>query len=369
MLTRLYIDNYRCFSNFEFKPARRSLVLGRNGSGKTSLIDALLAIRDFVAKGSNTEECFPLGQRTRWLTQATQRFELEVALNGGTYSYILVIEPTGEPPVPRVQSETLEFDGKRILELDSGRAKVYNEAFELVTLPLRLTSERSALAAFGRNVESRTLKQFIGWIEGLLCCRINPFAMKETTEGEARHPEVDLSNIVAWYRYLDWSHAHDLPKLRESLSSAIEDFKSLRLEPREGNVERLIAEFSQNAAARFRFTFSELSDGQRSLICLYVILHFGIAKGWTVIIDEPENFITLSEIQPWLTAVTDIVEEGHGQVLLISHHPELINQWAPSHGVQFVRDGMSSVRVEPFRDDPDSSLPPAELVARGWERG
>jgi hypothetical protein len=294
---------------------------------------------------------------------------LEVALNGGTYSYVLVIELTGEPPQPRVQSETLEFDGKRILDLDSGRAKVYNEAFELVTLPLRLTSERSALAAFGQNIENRTLKQFIQWIEGLLSCRINPFAMKETAEGEVRHPEVDLSNVAAWYRYLDGSHPYDVPKLRESLSSAIEDFKSLRLEPREGTIERLVAEFSQNTAARFRFTFSELSDGQRSLICLYIILHFTIAKGRTVIIDEPENFITLPEIQPWLTAVTDSVEEGNGQVFLISHHPELINQWAPSHGVQFVRDGIGAVRVEPFHGDPDSTLPPAELVARGWERG
>jgi hypothetical protein len=77
----------------------------------------------------------------------------------------------------------------------------------------------------------------------------------------------------------------------------------------------------------------------------------------------------LPEIQPWLTALTDSVEEGHGQILLISHHPELINQWAPSHGVQFVRDGIGSVRVEQFHGDPDSSLPPAELVARGWERG
>jgi AAA15 family ATPase/GTPase len=51
MLTRLYIDNFRCFSNFEYKPARRNLILGRNGSGKTSLINAMLSLREFLAKG------------------------------------------------------------------------------------------------------------------------------------------------------------------------------------------------------------------------------------------------------------------------------------------------------------------------------
>jgi hypothetical protein len=67
-------------------------------------------------------------------------------------------------------------------------------------------------------------------------------------------------------------------------------------------------------------------------------------------------------------AVTDAVEEGHGQVLLISHHPEIIDQWAPENGVQFVRDEAGPVRLEEFRGDPASALSASELVARGWER-
>jgi hypothetical protein len=86
-------------------------------------------------------------------------------------------------------------------------------------------------------------------------------------------------------------------------------------------------------------------------------------------IDEPENFISLAEIQPWLMKVTDMVEERKGQVLLFSHHPELINQWAANHGVQFVRDGVGPVHVEPFAANEYTTLAPAEVVARGWERG
>jgi len=50
-LTRLYIGKFRCFVNFEFKPARRNRILGRNGSGKSSLLDALLGVRQFVITG------------------------------------------------------------------------------------------------------------------------------------------------------------------------------------------------------------------------------------------------------------------------------------------------------------------------------
>jgi predicted ATPase len=38
MLTRLYIDNFRCFVKFEYGPARTQLILGANGSGKSSPI-------------------------------------------------------------------------------------------------------------------------------------------------------------------------------------------------------------------------------------------------------------------------------------------------------------------------------------------
>ena len=101
MLTRIYIDNFRCFVNFEHKPARKQLILGRNGSGKSSYLDALLFVRQFVTKGDVFEDFFILSQRTRWLKQQHQTCELAAERDGGRYLYHLVIEPWGEPARPR----------------------------------------------------------------------------------------------------------------------------------------------------------------------------------------------------------------------------------------------------------------------------
>jgi hypothetical protein len=89
--------------------------------------------------------------------------------------------------------------------------------------------------------------------------------------------------------------------------------------------------------------------------------------GGTVVIDEPENFVSLRQIQPWLTVAEDIVEDAHGQLILISHHPEFIDQWAPPFGVRFVRDSAGPVQVKSWTGDPGSRLSAAELVARGWD--
>ncbi len=134
------------------------------------------------------------------------------------------------------------------------------------------------------------------------------------------------------------------------------------------NFRILYAEFLRDGKS-IRISFAQLSDGQRCLICLYAILHFVVAKGETVIIDEPDNFISLREIQPWLMSIEEMADNNDGQVILISHHPEILNQWAGPYGVQFIRDGAGAVRVEKFKGDPGSALTVAELVARGWDLG
>jgi len=41
MLKRLYVDNFRCLVNFELRLDRVNLLLGENGTGKTSVFDVL----------------------------------------------------------------------------------------------------------------------------------------------------------------------------------------------------------------------------------------------------------------------------------------------------------------------------------------
>lgn len=217
--------------------------------------------------------------------------------------------------------------------------------------------------------EHQKLSRFKNWMAGIFCFRINPFAMVARSESEDLNPRVDLINIASWYRHLVQAYPQENAALMGSLRDTMADFTFLKLDHAGENVRLLAAEFDRGKRGKpLKFYFNQLSDGQKSLICLYTILHFLIARGNTVIIDEPENFVSLREIQPWLTAVSDSIDDGQGQVLLISHHPEILNQWAPASGVEFVRDGIGPVRVEPFRGDPDGCLAPAELIARGWER-
>lgn len=368
MLTRLFIDNYRCFVNFEFKPSRRQLIFGPNGSGKSSFLDAILFLRQFITQGNPINDYFLVSQRTRWQNNSKMTFELEPSLGAGHYRYALVIEAADEPAKARIALEAVYLAGKPIYEFVKGEVRLYNDQFELKNT-FEFDSSRSALAPMVPRPDNQTLAAFKTWAASLYCFRINPYSnvMISRSESEQLYAKVDLSNYASWYRHLLQSLPEESTALWESLRETIGGFRTLQFEPVGENNSVLAAKFHRNGNVA-RYYFHELSDGQRCLICLYSILHFLVAKGDTVIIDEPENFISLREIQPWLMAVTDAIENGNGQVLLISHHPEIINQWAPAHGVEFVRDENGPTRVAPFPNDSEAVLPPSELIARGWER-
>ena len=100
-----------------------------------------------------------------------------------------------------------------------------------------------------------------------------------------------------------------------------------------------------------------------------MILHFVIVKGLDSSSGSSggDNFLSLREIQPWLLSAEDALEESNGQLLPVSHHPEILNYWARDYGLLFSREENGHVRTKPYREDAQTGLDPAETVARWWE--
>jgi predicted ATPase len=187
-----------------------------------------------------------------------------------------------------------------------------------------------------------------------------------------KNPDQHLTNFADWYRHLR-QETDDYDYLKD-LGEAIEGFVTMRLEDagerrREIKVRLVGSANGKGSKESSEYTLQELSDGQRVLIALYALLHFALKPGATVCFDEPDNFIALSEIQPWLSKVLERTQkETDSQVLIVSHHPELLNRMAFHEGLLLDRPRGHHTRVRPFGDPAETGLSPAELVLRGWER-
>ncbi len=359
MLTRVYIDNFRSFVNFEYRPEKKQLLLGANGSGKSSLLEAIRYVKWFI-KGD--ENPFSQSTRTRWQNKPLQVVEVEALLDRQKYEYRVEVRLG----LPSVNLESLKVSGVTVFELANGEIRFFpNGSDKATAIPVEMT--RSALNL--SQLSNSHVRRFVEWIDSVHCFRPDtyPDAMDEKADSEEQQPDFELENLAPWYSHLVQTYPDENVRFIGALKDALDGFQALRFSSEEDGVKKLRADFTGPATGKVSSSLSELSEGQRSLVGLYMILHFVLAKGRTVFIDEPDNFISLREIQPWLKAAEEAIEDHNGQLILVSHHPEILNQWAARHGLRFFREEGGHVRTEKFRVDPKGDLQPSELIARGWE--
>jgi predicted ATPase len=115
--------------------------------------------------------------------------------------------------------------------------------------------------------------------------------------------------------------------------------------------------------------FDQLSDGQRQLLMLYTLLEVFVRAGSTLCIDEPENFVALRELQPWVWRLENSIEKHGGQCILASHHPEIIDRLDVANIVLLSRDGDGTTQALPFPTESvgEDMLTASEVLARSWE--
>ncbi|MCY4375502.1 MAG: AAA family ATPase [Spirochaetaceae bacterium] len=87
MLKRFYADNFRCLTNFELKLDQANILLGANGTGKTSVLTALRRIQRLIVGGAKVDEVFPARDLTMIGHRKEQRFDIQYRSDDQTYDY------------------------------------------------------------------------------------------------------------------------------------------------------------------------------------------------------------------------------------------------------------------------------------------
>ena len=136
-----------------------------------------------------------------------------------------------------------------------------------------------------------------------------------------------VSNLASFYSYLNSERPDERSELERRLSDALPGFRYFRFE-RLGDQKLLLAEFDVEGKPALKYNLRELSEGQRVLAVLYAAVCGLAHPGAMLCFDEPDNFVSLSEIQPWLQFLRDALEEQDAQAIIISHHPEVMDYLA-----------------------------------------
>jgi predicted ATPase len=347
MLTRIYINNFRCLVNFELIIDTMNLFLGPNGTGKTSIFEVLLKLQQLIVAGQDVMALFKPSDLTRWQDVSIQRFELDIAGNGGIYRYSLALQQAQART--QIQHERLLFDEQPLFEFkmqaEGGLAQLYHDDH---TRGPKYPCDwsRSGIAALQEMPDNKKLTWFKQRLARFIIVHFNPAMMGSESRQEEIRPNWDMSNYAAWFRHLSQDQG-TIFDLTNQLRDILPGFKAFKIIPA-GVAKILTVDFQQSGTKKtINYKFDELSDGQRVLIVLYTLLHCAPdEENYTLCIDEPENFLALPEIQPWLDNLYDQCQDNQAQALLISHHPKLINYLASHAGYWFNRQDNGPVRTE-----------------------
>ena len=367
MINEIYIDNFQCLTNFRINPGNFQLWLGDNGSGKTSVLDALRSVQRLM-RGEHVEDIFRYNSLTNWNTSRDQTFGFSLMINGETYKYKLIIEFFEKEDKQRIKYEELIWKNSTFFLFDGQEAHLYRinryseETEEGASFHADWT--RSVIPTIAQRDDNIPLIRFREELDKCLLINPVPLVVKDAAASESRNLSEHAENFAQWYRHLLQEHPAIGYGAKKLLEDVLPGFEQLSLRET-GESRKLMATFRIQDKDRY-FDFRNISDGQRQLIVLYTVLEALRAGTFsTVLIDEPDNFVSMREIQPWLENLNDICDEHDRQALIISHHPEIVNNMARGAELWFSRQAGAHVVVKPFPKV--AGLTPAEAMARGWE--
>jgi predicted ATPase len=363
VLTRILADNFRSLVNFELRPSRLSLLLGDSGSGKSSIFNVLGALRDLIVLGRPSTELFAF-TRTKWESREVQRFELDFEADGATYRYALEIQhPPRTHDKPHIRSESVNVEGEPLYRFSDGEVHLhYDDHSPSSVFPFR--ADQSYLMNLETERASRLgrLARFKELVAGLWIIQPNPFTIDLVSKQYAPFLARNGFNFAAFYDYLNAERPDARSALEERLREAIPGFRNFRFKTLdEGKI--LLTDFGEGKE-KAEFTLLDLSEGQRVLAMLYATVFGHLHSGSVLCFDEPDNFISLPEIQPWLQVLRDSLEDQGGQALIISHHPEVMDYLALDSIWRFERPS-GPVIARPYEPDGPAELKLSELIARG----
>jgi predicted ATPase len=351
MLKELYIDNYRRMVNQKIQFSETMLIAGKNGTGKTTLLEFIYKLKRFIINNDNTghiNELVTVEDLPRWIkteygTPVTH-IGLNFTTNENSFAYDLEIQFSLRDSKRRIYSEKLSVDGQVI----------YNSALEKDTADVITDDKRDFRYGLdwshsGLVVTSRVnskIREFLNAIENNLYVFVLDPDKSVVNDVESDILSISGSNFSRWYSSV---LTQDIEAASEVLKSYRDFLPNCQRTFINKNSGEFTIEETTDDGGGFEIKFSELSTGQKKL-CIYYALLKMLPKRSTLLFDEFENHLSPGELQPLYDMIQEQQDEKDLQIVLVSHHHKTLN-WYHDSAVVFSLPGLPAhVKIDPYAD-------------------
>ncbi|MDR0564378.1 MAG: AAA family ATPase [Azoarcus sp.] len=323
MFQRIYINNYRCFQNFDFKPKDCSsvLLIGKNGSGKSTLRDALMIFQKIGLDEMQLDRLIGQVDFYDSRMEIPIRFELEILINSRLFHYELAIDREPNNFHPCVLEENLEVNGEAIFSRQRRKITTKDQGNQEITLDMDV---HKIFLPFFSTGERQT---FQWWLKRIVLLSPAPGLMT----GQATRTkgfDINAVNWCIWLSHLLNRHPAAYGKIEKILKQypAMEDIDSFRFNEFDMDTKWLLVDFkSINKPLIFDF----LSDGEKMyFLVALVLVSSEIEKPQFVFWDEPDAHLMPDEVDHFIRDLRGVFQRNGGQIFITSHHARTIRCFA-----------------------------------------
>jgi predicted ATPase len=380
-IQRLYVRDYGNLQDFEFRPdlqAQTTVVLGRNGAGKSNLIEVLVVIFRDLEAGDASNFCYELNYQIRGhdiqiANNPAGRPKQQISINGNKTTKD-AFEKQVDDYLPKYVFAYYSGWNHRLERLfDKPTKELYKKWKEGGTsdnIPLRRLFycrkdySQLVLLAFFLMDENRKIKEFlldflkIKDFESALFVMHKPFwrSNKKPSENDLK-----FGDPLFWYAkgafqtFTDrlWRHAiapirneetvtkdfRDRTEDQERLYIYIKNKITLKelMYPGEDETHffahleglylcdlldevRVTVDHSKAGLIRF----DQLSEGEQQLLTVLGLLHFTKGEESLFLLDEPDTHLNPAWTYEYLNLLENQVVDQSSQLLIASHNPLMI---------------------------------------------
>ncbi|WP_338846566.1 AAA family ATPase [Massilia sp. W12] len=324
MLKKLVIENFRGLDHLAFCPEQPcTLLLGKNGAGKSSLIAALAVLQAIGRGESRTGELFdkydlPVNDAAAHIVLFLQ---YEAPQNGGLLEYCLKLSLPPSFKEVKVCQEYLHINGAPVFNRNE-------DSIELHQAKFTFDWHQIALLSISPRQAQPVIEKFISWLAHMILLAPAPALIKsEATEKGSRdkYPLLDGSNLADWYSALQMEYSEAMETIRPFLKQRMPDYDGIIAERAGPDVREIKLRFKGMQEA---ISLARLSDGEKCFVAAALVLaackHYGpLLCVW----DEPDNFLAYPDVSHFLRALRDIFNNGGGQFLATTHNLEAMHQF------------------------------------------